>query len=207
MNVVIPELHIRFWPLPGTVMDILVPKGLRANGAALGDGKVQVMSIGRVQARVQIPSYVPPVWTKPEVQMLHDNGVVFRLPLIDLQNVAVNDGPAVGFRGTDGMLSYDVDLQPQGQMTVTVTGAGGLLDDMTDQIKSPMGKSFARGMVNTLSTGPDGAIVQDLKIQNGAIYYGLMRVYTIGRIYWPVRDPSVYGVPLDSPTNTPAGTR
>jgi 1-acyl-sn-glycerol-3-phosphate acyltransferase len=207
INVVVPEFHVRFWPIPGTMIDIDIPRGLRANGAALGNGKVQVMTIARARVQFEIPSYIPPVWIKPEVQKLHDNGVTFRSSFIDLRDVAVNDGPAVGLMGTDGALFYDEDLQPQGQMRVTITGAGVVLDDMTANIKNPMGKSFARGLVNMLSTGPDGAMTQDLKIQNGAVYFGLMRVYTIGRIYWPVRDPRVYGVPLGSPTNIPAGTR
>jgi 1-acyl-sn-glycerol-3-phosphate acyltransferase len=183
----LPDLQIIFWPIPGTDLQIDIPQGLRMQSPRLRQVPGETVTIDQFGATVQIPWVFPPVWTKAEVQKLHDQQVIYRLPYFFIKGLRSSE-QTVDVDGENGVLFYDQTLQPQGSMTVTVTGLQNIAGELTGRIKDPLARSIAKGALGSLmgqqQGQTDGTLRQTLTLRDG------LAIYSIGRIYWPVTAPT-----------------
>jgi hypothetical protein len=186
-----PELNITFFPIPKTSMIIDFPMGFLFESPQMQLPPGQKMQFERLRADIEIPTYIPAVWTKAEVQKLHDTNMIYRLRnLRGAGPITPNGTPE--FTGS-GEFSFDENLQPKGTLTMTFTNPDAIRDVLVNSIQNAMGKSFANGAINSLSRLDEKTGIRTLPItfqlNAGRIYAGPLQVGYVGTQYWPIDNP------------------
>lgn len=209
----VPDLRISFFPLPKTPLTIDFPNGflLEVPDVKMPDG--QQMMFNRLKMVIEIPTLLPETWTRAEVQKIHDAGIIYRLTSFDGAGPRMPDFTPE-FTG-HGEMSYDDNLQPRGTLNMIFTNPDKIRDLLATTIRSPMGKSFAVGAINSLMVHDEKTGVDTLpltfRIENERVYAGPIQVGYIGHTYWPgdvgtapqVTAPARIAPPRESTLPTP----
>lgn len=190
-NMTIPDLHISFLPLPRTIMTIDMPNGFQFASKEIDlPPEMPALLFKKFYAAFEVPTHLPQEWTKGEVQKLVAAKVVYRLT--DLHGI----GPILPdfvpeWRGA-GEMDFDENLQPRGILNIEFQQPEKIRDILATVIRSPLGKSFAIGAINSMmKTDADGHTTLPIafKLQNGKIYAGPLQVGYVGTTYWPIDNP------------------
>lgn len=199
-SIYVRDMALSFWPIPLTPFHLNFPHGLHISSKQIelpeGTGGLNIESL---QIAFEIPTYVPVIWTKPEVQKLHDSGITYRLLNISMEQARAGDLALTKLTGS-GSLSYDENLQPAGTMDLIFSDPENIRDTLARIVSHPMGKSFVTGAINSLmrvdeKTG-EKILPLTFTLKNGKVYAGPLQVGYIGQIYWPVVDPTTSTSPL-----------
>ncbi len=210
-KIALGQFHMRFWPIPGqhltiNVQDLTIdgPMNNQIFGiphfSADPNNKnlTQEMTIDHIQMVFEIPASLPTTWTKSAVQKLHALGTTYRLHALDIRNASVGDFVLSHLTGS-GALSYDENLQPQGTLDLNFSNAENIRDVLANAIPHPMGKSFITGVFDSLMVidpkDQSRHLPITLRLKDGRIFAGPLKLAYMGMIYWPVDDDS-RGAPL-----------
>jgi Uncharacterized protein conserved in bacteria (DUF2125) len=188
----IPDLVISYLPVPKTTMTIAMPNGLQFSGKKLNlPPETPALTFHHFRADIEIPTLLPETWTKGEVQKLHDAGIVYRLTNLE------GAGPVLptltpAWRGY-GQLEFDDLLQPRGFLMLEFQEPEKIRDMLMVVIRSPLGKSFAQGAVNSMmktdtKTGKTTLPIT-FRFESGKLYAGPLQVAYLGLTHWPIDNP------------------
>lgn len=177
IKVLVPELHLRAFPLPGQILTIYLPQGARI------EDPNDLWSIDYLEAEGPIPAHLPADITVESLRDWRDSGGG-----LDIHSVILRKN-ALAISGA-GRLTLDDSLQPAGTMAVRVGGYNAFLGylqqkNMIDGKEALIAGTVLNGLSQPDPQTGERAVGADLTLQGSSLFLGPLPLFDLPAINWP----------------------
>lgn len=176
---IIPQLDVRSFFLPGAAIAIDLPQGLRALSPELDEF---TSTLDKLHIDAVIPSPLPASFSARDLYRWREAGGVVKINALELFKRPLH---VTG----QGNISLDERLQPLGEMPVEVEGHAAFLAELQSRhMIEPRATIMAGAVLGSLAKTDESGrsyVPVTLRIQKSTLYAGPLRVMDVPPLFWP----------------------